>query len=41
MALQSDDIRYCKQQLVGNKFPVLKRKFSDELKGTIFTNIRY
>ena len=41
MALQSDDVRYRKRQFVGNKFPVVERKFSDELKATIFTNIRY
>jgi len=32
MALHFDDIRYRKRQLVENKFSVLKRKFSGDLK---------
>ncbi len=36
MALQFDDIRYRKRQLVENKFSVLKRKFSGDLKARIF-----
>jgi hypothetical protein len=37
MALQFDDVRYRKRQLVENKFSVLKRKFSGDLKARIFT----
>ena len=36
MALQFDDVRYRKRQLVENKFSVLKRKFSGDLKARIF-----
>jgi hypothetical protein len=37
MALQFDDVRYRKRQLVENKFSVLKRKFSGDLKARRFT----
>jgi hypothetical protein len=36
MALQFDNVRYRKRQLVENKFSVLKRKFSGDLKARIF-----
>ena len=36
MALQFDEDRYRKRQLVENKFSVLKRKFSGDLKARIF-----
>lgn len=36
MALHFDDVRYRKRQLVENKFSVLKRKFSGDLKARIF-----
>ena len=36
MALQFDDVRYRKRQLVENKFSVLKRKFSGDLKARIY-----
>jgi hypothetical protein len=36
MALRFDDVRYRKRQLVENKFSVLKRKFSGDLKARIF-----
>jgi len=36
MALHFDDVRYRKRQLVENKFSVLKRKFSGDLKSRIF-----
>jgi hypothetical protein len=37
MALQFDDVRYRKRQLVENEFSVLKRKFGGDLKARIFT----
>jgi hypothetical protein len=37
MALKFDDVRYRKRQLVENKFSVLKRKFSGDLKSRRFT----
>jgi hypothetical protein len=37
MALQFDEVRYRKRQLVENKFSVLKRKFGSDLKARIFT----
>ncbi len=37
MVLHFDDVRYRKRQLVENKFSVLKRKFSGDLKARIFT----
>ena len=37
MAIQFDDVRYRKRQLVENKFSVLKRKFGGDLKARIFT----
>jgi hypothetical protein len=37
MALQFDDVRYRKRQLVENKFSVLKRKFSGDLKARRFS----
>jgi len=37
MAQQFDDVRYRKRQLVENKFSVLKRKFSGDLKARRFT----
>ena len=36
MALHFDDVRYRKRQLVENKFSVLKRKFSGDLKARMF-----
>jgi len=36
MEFQFDDVRYRKRQLVENKFSVLKRKFSGDLKARIF-----
>ena len=36
MAFQFDEVRYRKRQLVENKFSVLKRKFSGDLKARIF-----
>ena len=36
MALQFDEVRYRKRQLVETKFSVLKRKFSGDLKARIF-----
>jgi hypothetical protein len=36
MALQFDDARYRRRQLVENKFSVLKRKFSGDLKARKF-----
>ena len=37
MALRFDDVRYLKRQLVENKFSVLKRKFSGDLKARRFS----
>ena len=37
MAQQFDHVRYRKRQLVENKFSVLKRKFSSDLKARRFT----
>ena len=36
MAFQFDDVRYRRRQLVENKFSVLKRKFSGDLKARKF-----
>jgi len=37
IAQQFDDVRYRRRQLVENKFSVLKRKFSGDLKARIFS----
>jgi len=36
MAVQFDDVRYRKRQLVETKFSLMKRKFSGDLKAGIF-----